>query len=291
MTSARRSGPPTCARPSGHAETVVTLAAMPTWGALLEDYDIAMRAAGRSAGTIRLHRYRILDVAGLVDRPESVTTGDLLPLLARTDLAPETRKSIRTSLRSFFRWAHGTNRLPHDPSEALPSVRVPSAEPRPVPDQVVIDAMREASPRVRVMLLLAAYAGLRACEIARVHAEDFDGRMLTVLGKGQRRRRVPIVQAELRWQLQDLARAGGWAFPNGRGTHLSPGHVTRLVSAALPGTWTAHPCRHRFGTAAHAGTRDLLAVQRLLGHSRPETTQRYVLLGEDSLWAAAESAA
>lgn len=54
--------------------------------------------------------------------------------------------------------------------------------------------------------------------------------------------------------------------------------------------WTAHTFRHRLATRAYAGTRDLLAVSELLGHSRPETTQRYVLLPDDALVAAVEAA-
>ena len=137
------------------------------------------------------------------------------------------------------------------------------------------------------MLALAAYAGLRAGEIARVHTSDVvDGR-LYVHGKGGRTRVVPLA-AHLALM---LPAEGGWVFPNGRGSHLSPGHVTRLVSRALPEGWTAHTFRHRLATRAYAGTRDLLAVSELIGHSRPETTQRYVLLPDDALVAAVAAAA
>lgn len=44
-------------------------------------------------------------------------------------------------------------------------------------------------------------------------------------------------------------------------------------------------------TQAYAGTRDLLAVGAVLGHSRPETTQRYVRMPDDALRAAAHAAA
>ena len=40
-----------------------------------------------------------------------------------------------------------------------------------------------------------------------------------------------------------------------------------------------------------AGTHDLLAVGAVLGHARPETTQRYVRLPDDSLRAAIAAAA
>ena len=43
--------------------------------------------------------------------------------------------------------------------------------------------------------------------------------------------------------------------------------------------------------SGYAGTRDLFAVQELLGHSRPETTRRYVRLPDDAVRAAVAAAA
>ncbi|WP_420868971.1 tyrosine-type recombinase/integrase [Brachybacterium muris] len=52
--------------------------------------------------------------------------------------------------------------------------------------------------------------------------------------------------------------------------------VGELINEALPGTWSAHTLRHRFATEAYRGSRDLLLVQTLMGHSKPETTAIYV---------------
>lgn len=48
------------------------------------------------------------------------------------------------------------------------------------------------------------------------------------------------------------------------------------MNAALPGHWTAHTLRHRFATEAYRRSHDLLLVQTLMGHSKPETTAMYV---------------
>jgi len=107
-----------------------------------------------------------------------------------------------------------------------------------------------------------------------------------VHGKGGKTRLVPLLPIVTRL----LEPRTGWAFPSPGGGHITPGHVTRLLSRALPAGWTGHTLRHRMATAAYAGTRDLLAVGALLGHSRPETTQRYVRLPDDALLAAVTSA-
>lgn len=120
-----------------------------------------------------------------------------------------------------------------------------------------------------------------------MHRDDLVGDELLVHGKGRRERSVPVVDVRL---LAELQLVTGWAFPNGLGSHLSPGHVSRLMSREMPQGWTAHSLRHRMASTAYAGTHDLLAVQQLLGHSRPETTQRYVQLPADAMRAAARAA-
>jgi integrase/recombinase XerC len=216
-----------------------------------------------------------------------VTTDQLVAVLSTPGWAPETRKSVRGSYRAFFRWGYLSGRLAADPSEPLPPVRIPQAVARPAPETVVRSGM-QADDRTRFMVMLAAYAGLRAAEISRVHAVDMVDDVLRIKGKGSKVREIPIVHPELLARLRTVT---GWAFPNGYGSHLSPGHVTRVVSRALPDGWTCHTLRHRMATAAYAGTRDILAVGSLLGHSRPETTQRYVRMPDEALRAAAIAAA
>lgn len=260
------------------------------WLDALGAYRNSLTASGASPGTIRLYTYYVTRLAeeSRTRSPWRVTSQQLLDVLAVQHWAPETRRSARAAVRSFYRWAASLGHVDVDPAAGLPRVKVPPRVPRPAPDTVVDRARREAPDRVRLMMELAAYAGLRAGEVARVSTDDLVGDALFVLGKGGRLRRVPLVDL-LGSQLR-LA-PEGWVFPNGLGGHLSPGHVSRLVSEALPHGWTAHTLRHRFATRAYAGTRDLLAVQELLGHSSPETTRRYIQLPTDALRAAVEAAA
>lgn len=260
-----------------------------SWGNALDDFDRHQRAAHRSAGTIRLYRYRLEDLAALTHAPADVDEALLLHVLARPGWSAETRKSVRTAYRSFFAWARRTRRIDEDPAADLPPVTVPRAAPRPAPELVVRRSLRDAQPRERFMVLLGAYAGLRCCEIALVHSHEWTGRALRVAGKGGKIRSVPIVQLEL---VDELDALEGYAFPNRwTGLPLTAGHVSRLLSRALSETWTGHTLRHRFGTVSLEGTKDLLAVGEVMGHSRPETTQRYCRVGEDRLRAVAAAAA
>lgn len=265
-----------------------------TWGAGLAGFARHQQAARRSPGTIRLYRYRLLDLAERHQWPAAVTTEQLEAMLARgvaAGWAAETSKSVRTAYRAFYRWAHGAGHVERDPAASLPSMRVPAGVPKPSPERILRAALDRADPRERLMLMLAAYAGLRCCEIAGVRAAWWDGQFLTVLGKGDKWRRVPITRAELVAELDALVERGGVAFPNRwTGQPITRGHVSRLLSAALPPGETGHKLRHRFVTVTLDHTKDLMAVAEVVGHASTLTTQRYARTGRDRLLAVADAA-
>lgn len=259
-----------------------------TWAAALGLYFTAMRAANRSPGTIRLHRFYLAHLAAAYPRPWRVTTADLRELLATPTWGPSSMKSARTVYRGFYRWAHGEGLVDDWIGERLESVRVRPGVPRPAPE-LVVQRVQHDDERVAFMAQLGAFAGLRAAEISRVGSWDLAGDVLTVHGKGDKTRVVPIVHQGL---LERLEAVDGWAFPNQwTGRPITPGYVTKLLSDALPGGWTAHNLRHRYAMQAFDGTGDLLAVSELLGHSSTATTQVYVSASVKRLRAAAAAAA
>lgn len=261
----------------------------PTWATLTAEWSTALRAVNRSEGTIRNYVHYTRQIARRCPDPLAVGTADLQAVLACRRWGAETRKNARAAMVAFYRWAHASGYVERDPTLLLAPVSVPPGVPRPIPEPVLQRSLMSLYGRERLMVLLGAYAGLRASEIAQVRGSHLDDGILYVTGKGGKVRRVPIIHVEL---LAALERVGDdWLFPNGRGTHLSPGHVTRLLSNVLPDHWTAHPLRHRMATTGYAATHDLLAVGRVLGHSRPETTQRYTLVPDDSLLAVVRGAA
>lgn len=82
----------------------------------------------------------------------------------------------------------------------------------------------------------------------------------------------------------------GWCFPSPAGAHLTDDHIGRLIARALPESWTAHTLRHRYATRVYRGSRNLRAVQQLLGHESILTTERYVAVHDDEIRAAAACA-
>jgi site-specific recombinase XerD len=240
-----------------------------------------MVSSGHSAGSIalRLHYLRRLQLAV---NPLQASGDDLSAFLAHPGWSPETRKSARASVRSFYRWAVDTDRLTVDPSRKLPAVHVPAGKPKPAPESILVAALARADVQGRRMIVLAAFAGLRRTEIAQVHTDHIVEGCLRVVGKGGRTRLIPLSSPVVHM----LAGCEGWVFPGRFGGHMTPGRIGVVLKTLLGDGYSGHTLRHRFATQAYAAQRDLRAVQELLGHSKLETTQRYVQIADDALLAA-----
>jgi integrase len=263
-----------------------------TWAPMIDKYLLTLVAAGQRPLTLRLRSFQLCQMARGLDCPPEQVTGEMLVnwFGRQQHWTPEGRKSYRAGVRGFFQWAHRSGRLPTDASQDLPKVRVPKAAPRPASDTAWEAALSGASPRVVLMLRLAGEAGLRREEVAQVHHRDLidvGAPQLLIHGKGGKKRIIPISE-----DLASLIRQGatGWVFSNGLGGHLSAAHIGKLVARALPDDFSMHQLRHRMATRAYRGSKNLRAVQTLLGHESIATTERYIAVDADEIRAAAACA-
>ena len=110
-----------------------------------------------------------------------------------------------------------------------------------------------------------------------------------VLGKGSKRRSVPVGRAALAALERWLAQRPAWAkddpalFIGQRGTRLTPQHIRvrlkrRSMLAGLSTPVHPHMLRHSFASHVLQSSGDLRAVQELLGHASIGTTQVYTRL-------------
>lgn len=255
--------------------------------ALIPLWTTWLRASERSETTVRLREYYVRRYLKSV--PKETDPLDLewiVGYLANPRWKASTRRSARTSLRIWTSWLHRTGRIFSDPLALIPPARASISVPRPCPDSVIRNALFASNTRLRAMIHLAAEAGLRRGEIAVVERDDMiddhSGSSLLVHGKGRRERMLPLTNstaAAIKRQSEATPSDVPWLFPSaGRYAerHLQPVRVGELINEALAGRWTAHTLRHRFATEAYRSSRDLLLVQTLMGHSKPETTAMYV---------------
>lgn len=271
------------------------------WEWAITDYLHSLSAAGQRPATIRLRSEQLRNLARCMGcPPEDVTAAMLVNWFGRQAWSIEYRRNNRNAVRGFYSWMYKTGRVKIYLGDAIPSISQPVAAPRPAPDDAWAAAMAAAGPREKLMLRLAAEAGLRRAEVAQVQTGDaymsYGAAQLIVRGKGGKQRIVPISD-----DLAQIIRQGaaghtpgmpseGWLFPDGFGGHLCAKHVGWLVSRLLPEGVTMHALRHRFASRAYRGTRNLRAVQTLLGHASIATTERYTAVDDDEVRAAMMSA-
>lgn len=236
-------------------------------------------ACGLRPDTLRTRR-EFLTVFTRSHDLRTATRDDVTTFLARIKGGAWSRRGYLGALRSYYRWAVLAGEAATNPTDGVPLGRVPRGYPRPVPEHVLAAALAHADERVRLMLLLGAYAGLRRTEIATLHSDNVSETHLTITGKGGVTRVIPVHPI-----LRPHLTFKGWAFPGPDG-HLAPHRISELVGRALGAPWTTHTLRHRAASRAYAGSHDLRAVQEFLGHRSPTTTALYVATDMDALTAA-----
>lgn len=141
-----------------------------------------------------------------------------------------------------------------------------------------------------IILELLYSTGMRRTELSELRVSDlnFSSGLITVIGKGNKERVVPMgdntasdVKSYLSARKQFLnekKQAAPEVFLNKSGQKLSVRAVNRLVNnfAQKHGmSFTPHTLRHTFATHLLENGADLMLIKEILGHSSLSTTQKY----------------
>ena len=144
------------------------------------------------------------------------------------------------------------------------------------------------SLKYRAALMSCYGAGLRISEAVAIKVSDIDsqrGLIRVEQGKGRKDRYVMLSERlvkVLRCYWRAARPAGDWMFPSWRKEkHLSVNALSQACRDAAKACGmtkriTAHTLRHCFATHLLEDGTDTRVIQALLGHSRIETTARYV---------------
>jgi integrase/recombinase XerC len=159
--------------------------------------------------------------------------------------------------------------------------------------------------RDAAVLALLYGAGLRISEALSLKRGEFPepgkGDVVTVTGKGNKRRMAPVLPQVVAL-VADYAALCPYALPpegplfvGAKGGPLSP-RIIQLAMArlrgglGLPDTATPHALRHSFATHLLARGGDLRSIQELLGHASLSTTQIYTQVDTEQLLSVYRSA-
>ena len=254
--------------------------------ATIDNHCAHLARLNRRPGTI-YQRRRALDRLARYIAPtplRDATLIDLRSFIDRDDYSNEYRAAETTHLVRFFRWAQTEQLRVDNPTDRLERPSRQKGHPRPMPDAHVARALAAPRPE-RAWYHLAAFAGLRAFEVAALRGEDYHRGNLTVRdGKGGRRRVVPVPE-HLAAELAHLPSSGVW-FPHGwdadqpmTGGQLARGANLWLHEHDIPETF--HQLRHWYGTTLRRSGVDLLVIRDLMGHASVATTEVYTAVDAD----------
>lgn len=133
----------------------------------------------------------------LADRqPLEVTTEDLREVIDTWSMRhARTRAKVTSVIRAFWSWAEEESHAPFSPAAKIRRPRAPRKMAPLLPahvDELLLECARTSRDRLALLTLLDC--GIRRSELAGTRVRDFDlaRRQLTVFGKGQKERLIPL---------------------------------------------------------------------------------------------------
>ncbi len=217
---------------------------------------------------------------------------------------PASQARALSALKRLYRWLQLQNRRTDNPTEHLSPPQLGQPLP-PLITESQIDALLAAPDTDTVhglrdkALLETLYAGgLRVSEAAGLQLQDLDLQrgLVTVIGKGNKQRLVPLGEEALAWLEGYLKDARPQLLKNTPCNTVFVSQKKTAISRQL--AWmivkqhaqtagihalSPHGLRHAFATHLVNHGADLRSVQLMLGHASLNTTQIYTHVANERL--------
>jgi integrase/recombinase XerD len=229
--------------------------------------------------------------------PQDVKFNDLSDFLKWLDVDnSRTQSRILSGIRSFFRYMIIEGKISENPATMLESPRAGTILPDVLSveeiDRIIsaIDLSKPEGQRNKAIIETLYGCGLRVSELINLRLTDihFDEEYITVTGKGNKQRLIPLNRntiKQINYYLQDrnLLKTivdKNILFLNRRGkklTRIMIYTITRDLCklAGISKKVSPHTFRHSFATHMVEAGADLRAVQEMLGHESILTTEVY----------------
>ena len=235
---------------------------------------------------------------------------DYLAMRADAGYRPRSTARLLSCLRAFYARCVQEGDRADDPVALMQAPQLPRLLPKALSESqvaVLLEAPDVATPaglRDRAMLELMYACGLRVSELVGLPGTALNLRqgVLRVTGKGSKDRLVPLGEESRHWLERYMREArpvllagvrdavgiealfiaaGGGAPTRQQFWSLVKRHAA--AAGIDPARISPHGLRHSFATHLLNHGADLRALQLLLGHSSPPTTQIYTLVAREHL--------
>ena len=279
------------------------------FGLSLDGYLKMLGQQGKSAHTLSAYGRDLTELVRLLTEGSSETAQDLtrrdfvaaLKRLSQQGLSERTLARKLSAWRQYCGWLVQSGMMDNDPTFNLKAPRLPERLPKALP-QEELNHMLDSTPandslavRDHALFELMYGSGLRLSEIHGLDLGDvlLDEGWVSVTGKGRKERQVPLsgksVEALRAYLFERVAADSETALFTGKnGTRLGQRQIQKRLQAwaVRQGSGqhiSPHMMRHSYASHLLQSSRDIRAVQELLGHSNLSTTQIYTKLDFDHL--------
>lgn len=273
---------------------------------LLHDFLAYLRAEkGYSPLTVRAYESDLLQFWTCANSHGVTDPGDVTTPIVRRWVADMSAGGMASptiarhicALRSFWRFVMDGGYADHDPVAAISTPK----RKQPIPTclsagevQALLDAAGThpnpvVAARDFAIITMLAFTGMRRGELLALELADVNRITLTVHvrgGKGGKDRVIPLTQEVLaaldEWLAHRPPSRTDALFTTTFGNRIHPSRIQIIWKRVLadsgitrPGV-TLHTLRHSFATLLLQNGADLVTIQKLLGHTRLDTTAVYL---------------
>ena len=271
----------------------------------LAPYLTEQSQRNRSPHTLIAYERELRELANLLPATAQPARRDFQAAfrqLSQRGLHPASLARALSAWRQYCDYLVRQGSLKTNPVQDIKAPKKPQRLPRAI-ERDTLNALLDqpAEPddtlalRDQAIAELLYGSGLRLAELAGLNLADvyLDAGWLNVRGKGNKQRQVPLTQSSAallrQWLAQRPAQPHETAlFTTQRGTRLGSRQIAKRLDNwaqqhGSPQHISPHMLRHSFAGHLLQASRDIRAVQDLLGHASLSSTQIYTKLDFDHL--------
>jgi len=237
-----------------------------------------------SIQTYEIALYQAKDIVEFYEE-DNVWILDITPY--RYKIISNSKKTIAkklSAIRSFVKYCQNQKNI-NIKLISADSIKVPKSLPKPIEYKYIDEILEECGMEDRLIISMLYALGLRISELASVKLEDIKDGWITIYGKGNKARELPIIPP-LQKMLDNYIELNSpkkYLFEKSN-TPLNQAQLRYKITKVFKKHGikvTPHQLRHSFAShLLNSGAR-IADVSELLGHATMATTQIYTKL-EDS---------